>query len=120
MPNDIQTLETLQTPCLLLDQARLRTNVSRMKTRLAGLGAAFRPHLKTAKSLDVACIAMTSPEGPAMVSTLREAADRDYQLTVLSDACLDADPEVQRVLMEKVFSRQAQVLTVTEWQATLH
>jgi D-serine deaminase-like pyridoxal phosphate-dependent protein len=73
MPNDIQTLETLQTPCLLLDQARLRTNVSRMKARLAGLGAAFRPHLKTAKSLDVACIAMTSREGPAMVSTLREA-----------------------------------------------
>lgn len=73
MPNDVQTLETLQTPCLLLDQGRLRTNVSRMKDRLAWLGAAFRPHLKTAKSLDVARIAMTSPEGPAMVSTLREA-----------------------------------------------
>ena len=55
-----------------------------------------------------------------VLSTLREAADRDYQLTVLSDACLDADPEVQRVLMDKVFPRQAQVLTVTEWQATLH
>jgi D-serine deaminase-like pyridoxal phosphate-dependent protein len=44
-----------------------------MKARLAGLGVAFRPHLKTAKSLDVARIAMTSPEGPATVSTLREA-----------------------------------------------
>jgi nicotinamidase-related amidase len=54
-----------------------------------------------------------------VLSTLREAADRDYQLTVLSDACLDADPEVHRVLMEKVFPRQAQVLTVTGWQATL-
>ena len=29
-----------------------------------------------------------------VLSTLREAADKDYRLTVLSDACLDADAEV--------------------------
>ena len=63
----------LGTPCLLLDEARLRANVARMQAHLARLGVAFRPHLKTAKSLDVARIAMTSPEGPATVSTLREA-----------------------------------------------
>ena len=40
----------------------LRTSASR-----------FRPHLKTAKSLDVARIAMAAPEGPATVSTLHEA-----------------------------------------------
>ena len=73
MQNDAQTLDILQTPCLLLDEARLRANVDRMKAHLAGLGVGFRPHLKTAKSLDVARIAMTNPEGPAMVSTLREA-----------------------------------------------
>jgi D-serine deaminase-like pyridoxal phosphate-dependent protein len=73
MQNDVQTLETLQTPCLLLDEGRLRANVARMKAHLAGLAVGFRPHLKTAKSLDVARIAMTSPEGAAMVSTLREA-----------------------------------------------
>ena len=73
MQNDAQTLDTLQTPCLLLDEARLRANVDRMKAHLAGLGVGFRPHLKTAKSLDVARIAMTNPEDPAMVSTLREA-----------------------------------------------
>lgn len=54
-----------------------------------------------------------------VLSTLREAADRDYWLTVLSDACLDADPEVHRVLIEKVFPRQAQVMTVREWQEAL-
>ena len=54
-----------------------------------------------------------------ILSTLREAADQDYRLTVLSDACLDADPEVHRVLMEKVFPRQAQVMTVAQWQAAL-
>ena len=50
-----------------------------------------------------------------VLSTLREAADKDYQLMVLSDACLDADPEVHRVLTEKVFLRQAEVMTVAEW-----
>jgi nicotinamidase-related amidase len=51
-----------------------------------------------------------------VLSTLRQAADLDYRLVVLSDACLDADPEVHRVLTEKVFPRQADVLTVAEWQ----
>lgn len=54
-----------------------------------------------------------------VLSTLREAADQDYRLTVLSDACLDGDPEVHRVLTEKVFPRQAQVMTVNDWQNTL-
>jgi nicotinamidase-related amidase len=50
-----------------------------------------------------------------VLSTLRQAADLDYRLVVLADACLDADPEVHRVLTEKVFPRQADVLTVAEW-----
>ncbi|MCM2536177.1 cysteine hydrolase [Neobacillus pocheonensis] len=54
-----------------------------------------------------------------VLSTLREAADKDFALTVLSDACLDADPEVHRVLTEKVFPRQADVLTVDAWIDTL-
>lgn len=54
-----------------------------------------------------------------VLSTLRYAADQDYRLTVLSDCCADSDEEVHRVLTEKVFPRQATVLTVAEWQATL-
>jgi nicotinamidase-related amidase len=50
-----------------------------------------------------------------VLSTLRQAADLDYRLVVLADACLDADPEVHRVLTEKVFPRQADVRTVAEW-----
>jgi nicotinamidase-related amidase len=52
-----------------------------------------------------------------VLSTLRQAADLDYRLVVLSDACLDADPEVHRVLIEKVFPRQAAVHTVEQWAA---
>lgn len=50
-----------------------------------------------------------------VLSTLRQAADLDYRLVVLSDACLDADAEVHRVLTEKVFPRQAEELTVDQW-----
>jgi nicotinamidase-related amidase len=54
-----------------------------------------------------------------VLSTLRQAADLDFGLTVLSDACVDGDPEVHRVLTEKVFPRQAEVLTTAEWTASL-
>jgi nicotinamidase-related amidase len=54
-----------------------------------------------------------------VLSTLRQAADLDYQLTVLADGCLDADPEVHRVLTEKVFPRQAEVTTIDGWAASL-
>jgi nicotinamidase-related amidase len=46
-----------------------------------------------------------------VLSTLRDAADRDYRLFVLSDGTADRDPEVHEVLTGKVFPRQAQVIT---------
>jgi hypothetical protein len=55
----------------------------------------------------------------AGVALLHDAADLDYGLTVLADACLDADPEVHRVLTGKVFSRQAEVSTVAQWAEQL-
>lgn len=53
-----------------------------------------------------------------VLSTLRQAADLDFGLTVLSDGCLDADPEVHRVLTEKVFPRQAEVVTIDDFCQT--
>ena len=44
-----------------------------------------------------------------VLSAVRSAADEDYRLVVVEDACADRDPEVHRVLMEKVFPRQATV-----------
>jgi len=46
-----------------------------------------------------------------VLSTVRCAADMDYKMIVLSDCCADRDDDVQRVLMEKVFPRQASVVT---------
>jgi nicotinamidase-related amidase len=54
-----------------------------------------------------------------VLSTLRQAADLDYQLTVLADGCLDPDPEVHQVLLGKVFPRQAEVTTIADWADSL-
>jgi nicotinamidase-related amidase len=55
-----------------------------------------------------------------VLSTLREAADKDYEITVLSDYCADMDEEVHRVLTTKIFPRQAEVISSEEWCANNH
>ena len=67
-----------------------------------------------AKGIQHIVLAGVSTSG-VVLSTTREAADKDYQITILSNACGDADEEVHRVLMTKVFPRQADVITVEEW-----
>jgi nicotinamidase-related amidase len=54
-----------------------------------------------------------------VLSTLRQAADLDYEITVLRDACADGDAEVHRVLLDKVFPRQATILDTDEWLSQL-
>jgi len=54
-----------------------------------------------------------------VLSTLREAADKDYELTVLHDCCADGDEEVHRVLTTKIFPRQATVMGTEEWKRGL-
>jgi nicotinamidase-related amidase len=54
-----------------------------------------------------------------ILSTIREAADKDYHLSLLSDCCADPDPEVHTLLLSKVFPRQANVLTADQWSASI-
>jgi nicotinamidase-related amidase len=54
-----------------------------------------------------------------VLSTLREAADKDYRCSVLADRCADTDAEVHAVLTGKVFSRQARVMNAVDWMAAL-
>lgn len=67
------TLASLETPCLILDRGRLEQNAARMTARFAGTGVKLRPHMKTAKSIDVARIALAGNFGGVTVSTLKEA-----------------------------------------------
>ncbi len=52
-----------------------------------------------------------------VLSTVREAADKDFQLTVIEDCCADRDPEVHQVLTSKVFPAQAEVIRLENWIA---
>ncbi len=54
-----------------------------------------------------------------VLSAVRWAADIDYKLIVLSDCCADPDAEVHRVLMEKIFPRQANVITAERFSQAL-
>lgn len=65
------------------------------------------------RGIDTLVLAGISTSG-VVLSTVRDAADRDYRLFVLSDACADTDDEVHNVLMRKVFPKQAYVITVAD------
>jgi D-serine deaminase-like pyridoxal phosphate-dependent protein len=67
------TLASLPTPSLVLELPKLRANLARMAAALRRHNVAFRPHLKTAKCLEVAALATTGQAGGITVSTLAEA-----------------------------------------------
>jgi nicotinamidase-related amidase len=89
-----------------------------VKRRVSAFSGSDLDVLLRAASADTLVLAGISTSG-VVLSTLRQAADLDYRLIVLSDACADTDPEVHRVLMEKVFPRQALVTGTDEWAQTL-
>jgi nicotinamidase-related amidase len=50
-----------------------------------------------------------------VLSTVRWAVDINYRVVVVKDACDDPDEEVHHVLTEKLFPRQAMVLTTEQF-----
>ena len=72
------------------------------------------------RSVDVKHLVLTGVATSGVVlSTVRAAADKDYRLTVLHDCCADGDAEVHQVLTTKIFPRQADVMSHTEWITAL-
>ncbi len=49
-----------------------------------------------------------------MLSAVRDGHDRDYRLIVLADLCADREDEVHTFLIERIFPRQAEVMTSAE------
>ena len=66
-------INELYTPCLIVDYEKLKTNINRMQKHIAGLGVTLRPHVKTAKSPDIAKMFEGGIHSPITVSTLKEA-----------------------------------------------
>lgn len=69
----VQKIYDLVTPALLLDRAKLDRNVKRLADRARELGVVLRPHMKTAKSIDVARRVFPAEPDPITVSTIAEA-----------------------------------------------
>ena len=88
------------------------------RRRLGAFAGSDLELILKAKNADHLVLTGISTSG-VVLSTLREAVDKDYVLTVLSDLCADRDEEVHRVLTEKVFPRHAEVLSSAEWLSAL-
>jgi nicotinamidase-related amidase len=84
------------------------------KKRISAFAGSDLEVLLRSRGVTHLVIAGISTSG-VVLSTVRAAADRDYELTVLEDLCLDADEEVHRVLTTKVFVRQADVIVAADW-----
>lgn len=68
------------------------------------------------RARDITSLVLTGIATSGVVlHTACHANDRDLGLTVLSDACLDLDPEVHELLTEKLFPQWAEVVAVEEW-----
>lgn len=69
----MNSLENVDTPALVLDRQKLQLNIQRMSQRAQALEVTLRPHLKTAKSIDIARLLADQGAATITVSTLQEA-----------------------------------------------
>ena len=65
------------------------------------------------RGIDTIILAGFSTSG-VVLSTIRDAADKDYLIYVLADACSDPDQEVHNTLINKVFPRQTTVINTVD------
>ncbi|GAA3720766.1 isochorismatase family cysteine hydrolase [Streptomyces tremellae] len=100
------------------DVAPLDGEIVVTKKRVSAFAGSDLDMVLRAQGVDSLVLAGIATSG-VVLSTLRQAADLDFRLTVLEDGCLDGDPEVHRVLTGKVFPGQAEVVRIEEWAAGL-
>ena len=68
------SIADLPTPCLLIEQAKLQSNIERLSSHIGGLGCKIRPHVKTHKSIEITQeIEKGGNTQGITVSTLKEA-----------------------------------------------
>ena len=83
------------------------------KTRVGAFSTTDLAQQLRRRGIDTLILAGISTSG-VVLSTIRDAADHDYRLVVLADACADPQADVHTLLMEKVFPRQADVIMTAE------
>jgi nicotinamidase-related amidase len=83
------------------------------KTRVGAFSTTDLDAQLRERKIDTLILAGLSTSG-VVLSTVRDAADRDYRVYVLEDGSSDSDREVHELLTRKVFPRQAHVITLAE------
>jgi nicotinamidase-related amidase len=96
------------------DIAPQRGDIVVTKKRVSAFAGSDLDMVLRAQQIDHLVISGISTSG-VVLSTVRQAADLDFRLSVLSDGCADGDAEVHRVLIEKVFARQGEVVAIDQW-----
>jgi nicotinamidase-related amidase len=83
------------------------------KTRVGAFSTTDLDQQLRSRGVDTLILAGISTSG-VVLSTVRDAADRDYRLFVLADASADPAPEVHAFLTDRIFPRQARVIAVAD------
>ncbi|MFC4517088.1 cysteine hydrolase family protein [Streptomyces ehimensis] len=88
------------------------------KTRYGGMSTTDLDQQLRERGITTLVVCGISTSG-AVLSTVIDAADRDYQLYVLSDGVADPDTEVHSVLLHQVLPSRAHVVDTAELHALL-
>lgn len=84
------------------------------KTRVSAFVGNNLQQILAAQDVDHLVLAGIATSG-VVLSTALQAADLDYSVTVLSDACADLNTELHHVIVRDVFPRRCAVTTVADW-----
>jgi nicotinamidase-related amidase len=88
------------------------------RTRVSAFSATDLAAFLDERCIDTLVLAGVQTSG-VVLSTVRDAADRDYRLLVLEDCCADPDTGVHETLMTKVFPPQADVTDTASLDALI-
>ncbi|WP_261556053.1 cysteine hydrolase family protein [Frankia tisae] len=89
------------------------------KNRVSAFAGNNLQQLLAVQDIDHLVLAGVSTAG-IVLSTALQAADLDYQVTVLSDACADPNPALHHTLVTDVLPRRGGVATVEQWAHILN
>ncbi|GII86619.1 isochorismatase [Sphaerisporangium siamense] len=89
------------------------------KTRYSALSTTDLDRRLRDREITTLVIAGITTTG-AVLSTVTDAADRDYQIYILSDAITDPDPQTHQTLMTGIFPRLAHIIDTTDLHSLLH
>lgn len=53
--------------------------------------------------------------GGVVLSTVCEAADKDFKLVILKDLCADSNEDLHNTLLNNIFKKRGEVLDAEEW-----